>query len=148
MSGKYEYVVSACLAGMNCRYDGGSNPVAAVVDLYEKGLALAICPESLGGLKAPRLPCERKNGRIIKADGEDMSAAFLAGAEIALKMALNSGCEKAILKSRSPSCGYGKIYDGTFSKRLSPGNGVWAAMLLKAGFKLYDEERLPEELPK
>lgn len=141
-----EYVVSGCLAGLFCRYDGGSNPSAKVVELVKIGRAIPVCPESLSGLPCPRPPCEKRGAGVFSKNGEDVTEAFERGADAALKIALVSGCRRAIIKSRSPSCGFGQIYDGTFSRRLVPGNGVWAQKLADAGFELYDEERLPEDL--
>lgn len=148
------YVVSGCLAGLRCRYDGGSNPCAQVVKLVEAGLAVPVCPESLSGLAVPRPPCEqelRAPGqepvRVISRSGEDVTAAFELGARRALTAALASGCCEAILKARSPSCGVGEVYDGSFSHTLRPGDGLWARLLREAGFNLWTEERLPPDLP-
>lgn len=138
-----EYVVSGCLSGLNCRYDGGSNPSPQVVALVRAGRALPICPESLSGLPCPRPPCEQKNGRVICANGEDLTREFNRGCELALREALKTGCKLAILKSRSPSCGFGQIYDGSFSRKLIRGDGLWARKLAEAGFKIYSEENLP-----
>lgn len=137
------YVVSACLAGVACRYDGGSNPCPNVLQLVQQGLAVPVCPETLGGLPVPRLACELQNGCVISRDGQDMTAAFLRGAQRALKIAQEHDCAAAILKSRSPSCGFGLIYDGSFTRRLCAGEGVWAQLLQEAGFALYSEENPP-----
>lgn len=141
-----EFVVSGCLAGLNCRYDGGSNPAPPVVRLLEEGRAMPLCPESLSGLECPRPPCELTMGRVICRDGRDVTENFTQGATLALEMALASGCRRAILKSRSPSCGSGQVYDGTFSGCLAPGDGVFAALLRQNGFELFDEENLPTGL--
>lgn len=140
------YVVSGCLAGLACRYDGGSNPCAAVVRLVQEGRAIPACPESLAKLPVPRPPCELAGGRVLSQDGRDLTASFLRGAQLALSAAQSRGCTAAILKSRSPSCGFGRIYDGTFSRRLCPGEGVWARLLREAGFALFSEEDLPPSL--
>lgn len=137
---KPEYIVSACLAGFPCRFDGSARPCPAVVALYRTGRALPICPESLSGLPVPREPCEQRCGRVISRDGSDITEAFQKGAELAFATAIASGCRKAILKANSPSCGVGKIYDGTFSKTLVEGNGIFAEMLLAAGFSVADEK--------
>ena len=144
------YVVSGCLAGLSCRYDGGSNPCARVVRLVEEGLAVPVCPESLSGLPVPRPPCEQVRGagetddaRVVSRTGEDVTRAFTHGADRALAAALATGCREAILKARSPSCGVGQIYDGTFSHTLRPGDGLWAQRLRKAGFTLWTEDTLP-----
>lgn len=137
---KPEYIVSACLAGFPCRFDGSAKPCPAVVALYETGRAVPICPESLTGLPVPREPCEQRCGRVVSRDGNDRTEAFQKGAELAFAKAIASGCRKAILKANSPSCGVGKIYDGTFSKTLVEGNGIFAEMLLAAGFSVRDEK--------
>ena len=143
---KYPYVVSACLAGRHCRYDGGSNPCAAVMRLVEAGLALPVCPESLSGLPIPRPPCEQRAGRVVSRDGTDVTTAFARGAEAALRLALEHDCGSAILKSRSPSCGIDTVYDGSFSRTLIPGQGIWARMLAEAGLRLYSEACLPPDV--
>ena len=107
-----QYVVSACLAGESCRYDGGCSPCPAVQALVRTGQALPVCPEVLGGLPTPRVPSEIRGGRVVAKDGTDVTGAFTCGAEEALRLALENGCTAAILKARSPSCGSGEIYDG------------------------------------
>lgn len=140
-----EFVTSACLAGLNCRYDGGSKPCPQVIALVKSGRAVAVCPESLANLPIPREPCEIISGRILSRDGRDLTDAFEAGARLALQKAVASGCKKAILKARSPSCGFGRIYDGSFSKKLIEGNGIFARKLLDAGFEIWSEESPPDE---
>ena len=139
------YVVSACLAGERCRYDGGDNTCALVVRLVAEGRAVPVCPEVLGGLDTPRSPCERVGGRVMNRDGQDVTAAFEQGAALAVEVAHKEGCTAAIIKSRSPSCGFDRIYDGSFSHILRAGDGVWAAILRAQGFALYSEESLPVE---
>lgn len=138
------YVVSACLAGTPCRYNGTSHACAQVMELVAQGRAVPLCPEVLGHLPVPRMPCELCSGKVIDAQGNDHTHAFMLGARVALHKALQSGAKAAILKSRSPSCGVGVVYDGTFRKKLVSGNGVWAALLQEAGFRLYTEESLPQ----
>ncbi|MDD6181402.1 MAG: DUF523 domain-containing protein [Desulfovibrionaceae bacterium] len=145
MKHDYPYIVSACLAGERCRYDGGSNLCPAVAELVRQGRAIPACPEMLGGLPCPRTPCEKSGGRILSKDGQDCTQAFHDGALAAMRLARAHGCRAAIVKSRSPSCGSGLIYDGTFSRRLVPGDGVWVSMLRAAGFALYTEESLPND---
>lgn len=147
------YVVSGCLAGLCCRYDGGSNPCREVVQLVEAGLAVPVCPESLSGLPVPRPPCEqvlcgpdKDEIRVLSRDGGDVTAAFELGARSAHDAALATGCRAAILKARSPSCGVGAVYDGSFSHTLRPGDGLWARLLREAGFRLWTEDDLPPEL--
>lgn len=139
------FIVSACLAGQHCRYDGTDYACPEVVRLVKQGLALPACPEILGGLSVPRPPCERRGERVLGKDGTDVSEAFAEGARQALHLALEHGCTEAILKARSPSCGCGRIYDGTFSGQLTEGDGVWAHALRQAGFTLHTEESLPPE---
>lgn len=140
-----KYVVSACLAGECCRYDGKPQPNEMVMQLVAQGQALPLCPELLGALPVPRTPCERKQGGVFGVDGSDCSAAFVAGAEEALRQAKEQGCTAAILKARSPSCGSGTIYDGTFSHRMVPGDGVFVELLRREGFAIFSEEHLPQE---
>lgn len=137
-----KYVVSACLAGEICRYDGGTNTIDAVVELVKQGRAVCVCPEELGGLPTPRDPNEIMNGRVKTKAGRDCTEAFQQGAQKGLDIARAEGCTHAILKARSPSCGAGRIYDGTFSKKLIPGNGVFAALLIQHGFHVATEEEL------
>lgn len=141
-----EYIVSACLAGRKCKYDGQSNPCREVMELVGQGRALPVCPECMSGLPIPRSPCEQRHGRVFSRDGDDWTEALEKGAEKALEIALASGAGNAILKCRSPSCGCGEIYDGTFSGKVCAGNGIWARKLLEAGFEIYSEEKLPEPL--
>lgn len=146
MDNKIIYVVSACLAGLNCRYDGGSNPCWPIVEMLRQGRVAPICPEGLSGLPCPRPPCEQKNGKVLSCNGADLTGAFEKGAELALAAALATGCRRAILKARSPSCGLGRIYDGSFGGVLRPGNGVWTKKLMEAGFEVFDEENLPPDV--
>ncbi|RDV82053.1 DUF523 domain-containing protein [Ammonifex thiophilus] len=144
-----EFIVSACLAGFPCAYDGRPRERASVRRLLEEGRALAACPECLGGLAVPRVPAEIYGGpgsavwqgkaRVLDREGRDVTAYFCRGAELFLAIAQTLGIKKAILKSRSPSCGCGFIYDGTFSGKLRPGDGVAAALLRARGFVLWTE---------
>ncbi|WP_320170849.1 DUF523 domain-containing protein [Maridesulfovibrio sp.] len=133
------YIVSACLAGLCCRYDGGDNADERVIGLVREGLAVPVCPEQLGGLPTPRPPCEISGDRVMTVNGVDVSAGFLRGAQEALKVAKMIGADKAVLKARSPSCGAGKVYDGTFSGRLVDGDGFFAAMLKAEGIEVETE---------
>ena len=132
-------IVSACLCGIPCRYDGKSFKVAALVELYESGLALAVCPEVEGGLSIPRAPCEMKDGRMITQDEIDVTDQLRKGGAYVLKLAQESGINLAILKENSPSCGSGMIYDGSFSGRLIPGEGATTALLRQNGIRVYSE---------
>lgn len=128
-------IVSACLAGYRCRYDGKTNPDESVVALVKRGEAIPVCPEMLGGLPCPRIPSERTadGTRVLMRDGSDVTGAFKRGAEETLRMARLYECDRAILKARSPSCGCGTIYDGTFSGTLREGSGVTAELLMQNG---------------
>lgn len=127
-------IVSACLAGYRCRYDGKISPDSDIVEMVRRGEAIPVCPEMLGGLPCPRVPSERQENGVVKArDGSDVTEAFRIGAEQTLRLARLFGCDRAILKAKSPSCGAGKIYDGTFSNKLTKGFGVAAELLIKNG---------------
>lgn len=128
-------IVSACLAGYRCRYDGKICPDEAIVDLVGRGEAIPVCPEMMGGLPCPRIPSERTadGTRVVTREGGDVTDAFVLGAEETLRLARLYGCEKAILKARSPSCGCGQVYDGTFSGTLIAGDGVTAQLLRENG---------------
>ena len=139
------YIVSACLAGERCRYDGGDNTCALVVQLVEEGRAVPVCPEILGGLETPRSPCERLGNRVVNRDGQDVTDAFERGAAMAVEFARKNACNAAIIKSLSPSCGFDRIYDGSFSHTFCVGDGVWAEMLRAEGFALFSELSLPDE---
>ena len=139
-----KYIVSACLAGEKCRYDGNSNTVDRIRSMVENSTAIAVCPEVLGGLPVPRVRCElQKNedgSHLIKGeDGKNYTEAFLRGAMLSLKLAQENEITQAILKSKSPSCGCGSIYDGTFSGRLAEGNGITADLFIKSGIKVFTE---------
>ena len=142
--------VSACLLGTPCRYDGAARPNAAVQELRKRHEIVPVCPESMGGLPIPRLPNEIAVGadgtRVIDSAGVDNTAAFVAGAQAALERARLAGCAAAVLKSKSPSCGSGRIYDGTFTGMLTDGWGVAAALFRDAGIPVVDEDHL-EDLP-
>lgn len=136
-------MVSACLAGLHCRYDGRTNHKPEVAELVASGLAVPVCPEELGGLPTPRDPSERRGDAVVSCTGRDVSAEFAAGAEAALYIAEEYGCSAAILKARSPSCGCGRIYDGSFSRTLTDGSGVFAELLQSRGFEVFTEESWP-----
>ena len=137
-------LVSHCFLGEPCRYDGASRLDRQIIELHRAGHNLIpVCPEILGGLDVPRSPAElQPDGRVVTQDGQDVTAAYRAGAERVLKIARENGCTLAILKARSPSCGSGEIYDGTFTHTLKGGWGVAARMLAEAGIEVMDEEHL------
>lgn len=137
-------LVSTCLLGVNCKYSGGNNLCPAVEALKEKYTLIPVCPEQLGGLPTPRPPAECQGDSVINNEGTDVTLQFQRGAEEALRIGKIFGCSKAVLKTRSPSCGCGQIYDGTFSGTRIPGNGVTARLLIQNGFSVFSEEALPE----
>ena len=133
-------LVSACLAGIPCRYDGRSNLVPEIRQLVEEGKAVTVCPEVLGGLPTPRIPSERRGDKVINRAGDDVTEEFLSGAEKALEIAREHDCKTAVLKARSPSCGCGCIYSGSFNGTLVQGNGVAAQLFLNYGIRVQTEE--------
>lgn len=133
-------VVSACLAGLNCRYDCQSKERINIVEMVKRGEAIAVCPEQMGGLPTPRPPAEMQGERIITNQGIDVSKEYENGAQEALKLVRLYGIKKAILKSRSPMCGVYRIYDGSFTGELKEGSGVFAQLLDQNGFELHEEE--------
>ena len=131
--------VSACLVGKNTKYDGGNNYNKYVLeDLKDKEVVL-ICPEVFGGLPTPRIPSEQINDKVINSNNEDVTKQFVDGANEALKRLQQQNVNVVILKERSPSCGYKKVYDGTFSKTIIDGNGVFAKLAIENGFIIYTE---------
>ena len=132
-------LVSMCLLGIPCRYDGKACVHEGVLALSGEHTLIPVCPEQLGGLCTPRPPAERRSGEVVTMDGADVTQAYRAGAEAALLLAKRLGCTLAVLKERSPSCGKGSIYDGTFSGTLTQGNGVTAELLLKNGIPVLGE---------
>ena len=135
-------LISACLLGKNCRYDGKAKPNAMACSLGSKYELVPVCPEELGGLPTPRCPSEIKGERVVMADGTDVTCRYHAGAEAALKIAQEKGCKIAVLKARSPSCGKGFVYDGTYTGVLTVGNGITAQRLLDNGITVYDETEI------
>lgn len=146
------YLISACLAGVNSKYNGENNLNEKVLELVKENKAILVCPEQLGGLSTPRLPSEIVNNcnktKVLASDGRDITREFLKGADETLKIARIMNIKKAILKSRSPSCGYGKIYDGSFSKKLIDGNGITADLLEKNDIEIINEEMLEKIISK
>ncbi|WP_303727219.1 DUF523 domain-containing protein [Denitrobacterium detoxificans] len=133
-------LVSACLMGEPCRYDGKDYPCPAAQNLADTRTLIPICPEVMAGLPTPRTCAElQPDGRVIDADGVDRTAAFEAGAHEAVRIAREHDCKQAILKSKSPSCGKGLVYDGTFSGTLVPGMGKTAQALIDAGIEVLSE---------
>ena len=139
-------LISACLLGCCCRYDGASKTHPLAEALAQRHDLVPVCPEQLGGLSTPRSPAERQGERVMTKDGRDVTAAYHRGGEEAVRLCRLLGCEAAVLKERSPSCGYGIIHDGTFSGGLTAWNGVAAQMLAAQGIPVYGESRIPELL--
>ena len=135
-------LVSACLLGAACKYSGGDNLCPQIAAMAADHTLIPVCPEQLGGLPTPRTPAERQGDRVITKDGRDVTGAYLRGAQEALKLAMLFGCDTAILKARSPSCGAGAVYDGSFTGTVVPGNGVTAELLQASGIRVITEAEL------
>lgn len=137
-------LISACLAGINCKFNGENNLLDSGIldEISKKYHLLFICPEVFGGLSTSREPAEMKDGLVVTKTAKDVSENFKFGAEICLKIAKLNGCKKAILKARSPSCGSGQIYDGSFSKKLIFGDGVAAKLLKENGILVFSEDEI------
>lgn len=134
--------VSACLIGENCKYNGGNNYSEAVKKYVEGHEVISMCPEVEGGLPIPRTPAEIVKGVVTNRDGVSVDKEFRAGSDKILDVLLEEKVELAILQSRSPSCGIGRIYDGSFTKTLTNGNGIFADLLVKHGIKVIDVEKI------
>lgn len=139
------YLISACLVGINCRYDGTDTVDERLVQLMKEGKAIIACPEVLGELPIPREPCEiiiNQDGKkmVVSKTGEEYTEPYLKGANKTLEICKIAGVDTAILKSRSPSCGCGQIYDGTFTSKVIKGNGLTAELLIKNNIKVFTEQ--------
>ncbi|MFI3167548.1 MAG: DUF523 domain-containing protein [Bacillota bacterium] len=132
-------LVSACLLGEKCRYDGAGKPCGNVINYLKDKQIFKVCPEVMGGLDTPRNPAEIIGDRIVSSVGVDVTMQYHKGANIALEIAKREGVDLCILKSRSPSCGSGEIYDGTFSGTLKGGNGCTSQLLKENGFEVVSE---------
>lgn len=132
-------LVSACLLGADCKYNQKNNDCQRVRELIKEHEIVPVCPEIMGGLPTPRIPAEICGDRVITKDGRDVTAQYQKGASETLKLAKLYGCNLAVLKERSPSCGCGMVYDGTFSKTLTEGDGITAALLKKNGIQVTGE---------
>lgn len=135
-------LVSKCLLGEPCRYNGKAKKDAAVCAFLKDKEVIAVCPEVMGGMSIPHEPCERLDTKVIGLSGQDYSDKFLKGAKHAYQIATKEEVKLAILKSKSPSCGKDYIYDGHFNHHLREGHGLLTEMLLKAGVKVYREDEL------
>ena len=140
--------VSACLVGKNTKYDGGNNYNQYVMDYIKDKEVVLICPEVYGGLPTPRIPSEQLNDKVINSENKDVTKEFTDGALISLNKLKEAGVKEVILKAKSPSCGYKRVYDGTFTRTLIDGNGVFAKMAIKEGFKIYTEFDIEEIMKK
>ena len=140
--------VSACLVGKNTKYDGTNNYNQAVIDYLKDKDYVLICPEVFGGLPTPRIPSEQIKDKVINKDQIDVTNEFVLGAKKSLALLKENNVTVLILKERSPSCGYKKVYDGTFSKTLIDGNGVFTNMAIKEGFTIYTESDIKNMITK
>lgn len=143
---KKNILISACLLGCRTRYDGACKAIDAIESLKERYNLIPVCPEQLGGLATPRDPAEIIGDGVCTKNGVDVTAQYRRGAEETLKLAKLFDCDTAILKERSPSCGYGRVYDGTFTGTLKEGSGVTSQLLEAAGIRIIGESRIAEEL--
>ena len=139
---KLPLLISACLLGVPCRYDGASKPVPRIELLTERFVLVPVCPEQLGGLPTPRTPAEKCGSCVLTRDGRDVTENYRRGAQEALRIARITGCQTALLKAKSPSCGCGRIYDGTHTGTLTDGNGVTAALLMQNGISVCNEDAM------
>lgn len=137
-------LISACLAGINCKFNGENNLLDREIldEISKRYHLLFVCPEVFGGLNTPREPAEMKDGLVVTKSAKDLSENFINGAKICLKIAKLNGCKKAILKARSPSCGSGQIYDGSFTKKLILGDGVAAKLLKENEILVFSEDEI------
>lgn len=145
VAARKKVMVSACLLGQRCKYNGGYNYSPGLAEFLKDCEIVPVCPEVAGGLSVPRRPCEIRDGAVVNDLGESVDAEFRAGAELCLRKAFEEGAELAVLQPRSPSCGSGRVYDGTFSGRLTDGDGVFAAALKGHGIKVVSADELPAD---
>lgn len=139
-------LISRCLLGEKCRYDGRGNSIEKLSEIKEKCSLVPVCPEVLGGLPTPRLPSEIREGRVYMCDEADVTAEFAMGAQKALEIAKDNNCIAAIMKAKSPSCGSTVVYDGTFSGTLTEGDGITAKLLKDNGIRVFTEKQTEEIL--
>jgi len=133
-------IVSACLAGIKCRWNGSSSKNEEIVELVKKGQAIPVCPEQLGGLETPRKVAEILDNKVITKDGYDVTDSFVRGAFETLNICKMYNCDKAILKSKSPSCGCGSVYNGKFNGTLISGNGITSNLLKNNGIEVISDK--------
>ena len=139
-------LISACLLGVRCRYDGENKTYPGIEELARRHTLVPVCPEQLGGLSTPRPPSERQGDRVVANTGADVTMQYRRGAEETLRLCRLFGCEAAVLKERSPSCGKGSIYDGTFSGTLTEKDGVTVELLAAQGIAVFGESQIEELL--
>lgn len=139
---KEKVLVSACLLGVPCRYDGASKPCEKVQSHAQQYDLIPICPEEMGGLPTPRLPCEIRDGKVIRSDGMDCTEFYLKGARKCLNLAQKNKIKLAILKEKSPSCGSHLRYDGSFSGKMIQAQGITAKLLSEHGIRVISEEEI------
>ena len=146
MGEKEALLISACLLGTSCKYNGGHNalPADKIAALRGKYRLIPICPETAGGLPTPRDPSERQGDLVVSCKGRDVTAEYSKGADVAVSLAEKNGCRTALLKEKSPSCGSGVIYDGTFTGRLIAGDGLAAERLKARGVRVRGESEVDE----
>jgi len=142
MKSKEIILCSACLLGIKCRYNGKSKISKKIIDFSKKAILIPLCPEQLAGLPTPREEAEIKNKKVITKSNKDVSKYFQEGAREVLKIAKLYKVKKAILKQKSPSCGFGQIYNGNFEGVVIKGNGITADLLKKDKIKIITEENL------
>ena len=135
-------LISMCLLGLACRYDGQPGKCPRELTLLDGHTLIPVCPEQLGGLATPRPPAERLGERVVTREGGDVTAQYRRGAEQALELARRYDCRAAVLKAKSPSCGSGRIYDGSFTRQLTDGWGITAQLLQENGLRVYDETQI------
>lgn len=135
-------LISACLAGVNCKYDGTNNINEKIIKIIKEHDVILVCPEQIGGLKTPRCPAELNGNCVITKDGKDVTKQYLNGATEVLEITKRFNIKKAILKSRSPSCGKNEIYDGSFDHKLRNGSGVTAKLLMENGIDVISSDEI------
>lgn len=139
-------IVSGCLYGYKCRYDGKDNYIEKIEELKKKAIVIPLCPEQMGGLSTPRFPSEIIGDKLMNNQEIDVTEEYMRGAKVTLELALDMGVQYALLKEKSPSCGKDKIYDGTFSGKLIEGSGVTAKLLQEHGIIVFSEDEIDELL--
>lgn len=149
-------LVSSCLCGEKCKYNGEDNLNVDVIAYLERKEVIHVCPEVFGGLSTPRTPAEivggsardvlKGNAKVMTKEGEDVTMAFIRGANKVLQLAKQFNVKQAILKAKSPSCGKGEVYDGSFNQNLIAGNGITAELLLKEGIEVITEVELSKQV--